>query len=334
MKTEPNAGCCNLQLRSLHPAPVAIKLYFFYIASFRLMYKLQAIPNRSSCRDCYLQQVRRNSLEIRVPFRRESKGFLSSGLSMASKTKRSVQFSEEEDVHIINTSVPATPSARVLETVTYKNPQERVLLEKALPPSSIAQPNYEDILRRVSVVIQQHITKCESRYAKATPETMETGLFHFSKMKLFSEESFVSPQFCYYFVRSAVNHLGFCYSIRQIHMKFSIPTVHEVYAFIRDLFVKAHLSAECSIICLIYCERLMETAHVPLMAETWKPCLLCGLLLASKVWQDLRYDARRICESLLPHVSYLVLGTLRFLRSTHNSPSRISTDSSGYFVVR
>ncbi len=33
----------------------------------------------------------------------------------------------------------------------------------------------------------------------------------------------------------------------------------------------------------------MEHANVPLVARTWRPCLLCGLLLASKVWQDLRY---------------------------------------------
>lgn len=41
-------------------------------------------------------------------------------------------------------------------------------------------------------------------------------------------------------------------------------------------------------VCLIYVERLMENANVPLIATTWRPCLLCGLLLASKVWQDLR----------------------------------------------
>jgi hypothetical protein len=42
-------------------------------------------------------------------------------------------------------------------------------------------------------------------------------------------------------------------------------------------------------VCLIYVERLMEVAFVPLVSSTWRPVLLCGLLLASKVWQDLRY---------------------------------------------
>ena len=31
----------------------------------------------------------------------------------------------------------------------------------------------------------------------------------------------------------------------------------------------------------------MEVAKVPLVAETWRPIFMCGLLLASKVWQDL-----------------------------------------------
>ena len=38
--------------------------------------------------------------------------------------------------------------------------------------------------------------------------------------------------------------------------------------------------------CLIYVERLMEKANVPLLATTWRPVILCAMLLASKVWQD------------------------------------------------
>ena len=47
------------------------------------------------------------------------------------------------------------------------------------------------------------------------------------------------------------------------------------------------LSAECSVVCLIYVERLMENAGIELLASNWRPIMLCGLLLASKVWQDL-----------------------------------------------
>merc|ERR1712127_1176278 len=53
-----------------------------------------------------------------------------------------------------------------------------------------------------------------------------------------------------------------------------------------QLFNSVQLSSERSIICLIYVERLMENAKVPVMANTWRPIVMCGLLLASKVWQD------------------------------------------------
>jgi hypothetical protein len=47
------------------------------------------------------------------------------------------------------------------------------------------------------------------------------------------------------------------------------------------------LGAECIIVSLVYVERLMETAGVVLLVNNWRTILLCALLLASKVWQDL-----------------------------------------------
>lgn len=52
-------------------------------------------------------------------------------------------------------------------------------------------------------------------------------------------------------------------------------------------FVEAELSSECSVVCLVYVERLMERANVQLYASNWRPIVLAGMLLASKVWQDL-----------------------------------------------
>eukprot|EP01006_Ploeotia_vitrea_P051393 TRINITY_DN67553_c7_g1_i1.p1 TRINITY_DN67553_c7_g1~~TRINITY_DN67553_c7_g1_i1.p1 ORF type:complete len:304 (-),score=-22.85 TRINITY_DN67553_c7_g1_i1:50-961(-) len=155
------------------------------------------------------------------------------------------------------------------------------------PPSTVARPNYEDILRRVSVVIHQHIMKCEVRYARAQPTDFETGVFYKSKLELFSEENYLLPKYCYDFTSSPIARLGFQYTIRKLKPYYkNSPTVSDVHSFLRDTFIKAQLSPECSIVCLIYCEKLMEDAHVPLVTNTWRPVLLCGLLLASKVWQD------------------------------------------------
>ena len=174
-----------------------------------------------------------------------------------------------------------------ISRVSYKNPEERPTEALAPQQGSLSKPNYEDILRRVSVVIHQHIQKCEERLNKMTPETSETGMFHLSKMLAFSEDNFVSPQYVYHFVRAPISRLGFLYGIRKLQKQYIVPSLNEVHTFLIDLFVKAQLSAECSIVCLIYVERLMENANVPLVTTTWRPCLLCGLLLASKVWQDL-----------------------------------------------
>ena len=35
--------------------------------------------------------------------------------------------------------------------------------EERAPPSTVARPNFEDALRRVSVVLYQHIARCEIR---------------------------------------------------------------------------------------------------------------------------------------------------------------------------
>ncbi|CAN0426006.1 unnamed protein product, partial [Discosporangium mesarthrocarpum] len=92
----------------------------------------------------------------------------------------------------------------------------------------------------------------------------------------------------YTFVKMPVMALpGSVFVLREEPVDPKPPSVNEIFEFVRTLFNKACLSSECSVVCLIYVERLMEVAKVPLLASTWKPVLLCGLLLASKVWQDL-----------------------------------------------
>jgi len=202
----------------------------------------------------------------------------------SSSSSRGVRFATPRTDDDFRTELAATPM--VNRDVRYMQPQERAV-DSVAPPSTISRPNHEDILRRVSVVIHQHIKKCEDRLLDAAPEDLESGKFHLSKGEEFSEENYVSPQYVYHFVRVPVTRLGFTFGIRKLKKQYTLPDLNDVHEFISTLFVKAQLSSECSIVCLIYVERLMEQAHVPINGKTWRPLLLCGLLLASKVWQDL-----------------------------------------------
>lgn len=201
---------------------------------------------------------------------------------------KAVRFAEENESAEFQTGVRYTPKMTHLATVQYRDVEARQQAVTPLPlQGSLSKPNYEDILKRVSIVITQHVQNCEERLRRLTPETRETGLFHSSQMEKFSEEHFVSPQYVVCFVRAPLVQLGLACTVRAVPPVYTVPQVEEVHRFVSDLFLRAQLSAECSIVCLIYVERLMEAANVPLCASTWRPCLLCGLLLASKVWQDL-----------------------------------------------
>eukprot|EP01039_Chlorochromonas_danica_P003519 gene3519-3855_t len=206
------------------------------------------------------------------------------GSSSKKEAKKSVNFSEENEVFTVS-SRNYTPALDDLKPA-YRNPTERSV-HCVAPPSSLHRPNHEDILKRVSVVIHQHIQTCENRLAMMVPETAETGLFYVSQMKKFDEALYLMPQYVYQFVRVPVARLGFLYGIHKLQASSCTPDYSNIHEFLRDLFIRAQLSAECSIVCLIYIERLMEVAHVPMVSKTWRPCLLCALLLASKVWQDL-----------------------------------------------
>ncbi len=183
---------------------------------------------------------------------------------------KGVRFNDTDDVVEFRTEVAHTPA--VNREMRFVKPSERSD-DAVAPPSSLSRPNFEDLLRRVAVVIHQHIRKCEDRRANAAPDELESGMFHESKMEEFSEENFVTPEYVYHFVRAPIARLGFCYGIRKVTRAWSLPDLNEVHDFMATLFVKAQLSAECSIVCLIYVERLMETGNVPITGKTWRPLI-------------------------------------------------------------
>ncbi|CAK4066983.1 unnamed protein product [Aphanomyces euteiches] len=253
---------------------------------------------------------------------------ISVSISPSPPPKR-VQFDLEDETRLFQpTHTVCTPRLST-NGLKYRAPDARVDVSEALPPpSSVAKPNYDDSLRRVSVVLYQHIRRCEKRM-RDSKSTAFQGLFSsnpanasgevssstindedpdnsvsfdastvlhghtllsglaLSPDKVFDEEHFVSPQYKYQFIRVPMLHPLTFYKMDKVTCKTHIPSVDEIFRFCKNLFNRAQLSAECTIVCLIYIERLMERANIPLLGSSWKPIVLCGLLLASKVWQDL-----------------------------------------------
>jgi len=171
--------------------------------------------------------------------------------------------------------------------IKYKPAKERASVEEmSTTMGTIQRPNFKDALRRVAIIIQQHVVKIERRFAVGVPGLDNAGLFTPAMRDAFSEDNFVTPRYKCNMINIPMARPGVVYGMRKIRTKYNIPTASDIYEFAHQIFNHVHLSSECSIICLIYVERLMEVAKVPVMANTWRPIFMCGLLLASKVWQD------------------------------------------------
>lgn len=194
----------------------------------------------------------------------------------------------EKKIGVFRPSCDAYTPRMANKPIKYKPAQERTSVEKmSTTMGTIQRPNFRDALRRVAIILHQHITKIEQRFETGVRGADDTGLFKASMREVFNEDLFVTPRYRCCMVRVPMARPGVVYSMRKIRTVYNTPTTDEIYDFAHQLFKKVQLSSECSIVCLIYVEKLMEVAKVPLMPDTWRPIFMCGLLLASKVWQDL-----------------------------------------------
>jgi hypothetical protein len=171
--------------------------------------------------------------------------------------------------------------------IKYKPAEMRTPVQTmASPLGTLSRPNFRDALRRVAMILHQHVAKIERRFENRDL-LQSDNLFDESMKERFSEERFATPSYKCTMVRVPMARGGMVYGLKRIRKKYEIPSEGEIYEFAHKLFQSVQLSSECSIVCLIYVERLMEASKVPLLASTWRPIFMCGLLLASKVWQDL-----------------------------------------------
>ncbi|GMH61386.1 hypothetical protein TrRE_jg8782 [Triparma retinervis] len=126
---------------------------------------------------------------------------------------------------------------------------------------SLGRVNFKDALKRVAMVVHQHVVKIERRYSTRSKENENSGLFHTNKLSLFCESNYATPSYHHTTVRVPTLPGGAFFVAKPVKKTFAVPETSEIYDFMYQLFRKVQLSSECSVVCLIYVERLMERGN-------------------------------------------------------------------------
>jgi hypothetical protein len=248
--------------------------------------KRETVPHPT--RDLQSPIQKASTLEKKAPTKEAAAGkpktvLLSETEKDRKKGKKKVRIQKTVE-EFVPSSAAYTPLIKK-KKFEYLPAEQRTPVQKmSSPMGTLARPNFRDALRRVAMIIRQHIVKIEHRFDNPDRRNV---LFDPEMKKAFLEDNFLIPRYKCTMVRVPMARPSMVYAMRKIDVKYAIPSEEEIYDFAHQLFKSVQLSSECSIVCLIYVERLMETAKVPLLACTWRPIFMCGLLLASKVWQDL-----------------------------------------------
>ena len=82
-----------------------------------------------------------------------------------------------------------------------------------------------------------------------------------------------------------------------------VPEANHMHIFMAYIMNQLNMSPQCSVICLIYIERLITDAQVVLHPINWRRLVVISLLMASKVWEDAPIDNVDIVKRAFPFFS-------------------------------
>lgn len=68
------------------------------------------------------------------------------------------------------------------------------------------------------------------------------------------------------------------------------PSETDIYNFCKNIIFRSKMEKECSIICLIYIERMIHSTGLYINEKNWKKLTLISLIIGSKVWDDESYE--------------------------------------------
>lgn len=87
---------------------------------------------------------------------------------------------------------------------------------------------------------------------------------------------------------------------QQFHDPYSrigvFPGEDEIYNISKNIIIRSRMEKECSIICLIYIERLRSMTGIFPTEMNWKRLLFLCLVLASKIWDDESYENQNFAD--------------------------------------
>lgn len=153
--------------------------------------------------------------------------------------------------------------------------------------------NVDDILRRVSHALADHIRTGEQMRAKVAHNDnslLSVNSASSRKALMFSkkydEEHFVKQQRRYTVMQCQSISPFSCFISAPVVPSLRAPSPKKIFNFLRKIINKAQLDGQCAVVCLVYMERLIRTKPLHLLATNWRPLTMAGVLIAAKMSQD------------------------------------------------
>eukprot|EP01006_Ploeotia_vitrea_P053647 TRINITY_DN67805_c7_g1_i1.p1 TRINITY_DN67805_c7_g1~~TRINITY_DN67805_c7_g1_i1.p1 ORF type:complete len:573 (-),score=276.20 TRINITY_DN67805_c7_g1_i1:49-1767(-) len=174
--------------------------------------------------------------------------------------------------------LPSTPSALRSHTGTMAF---KTNLATPLPPRCRApMPTVTHITDSSASASRDDLLSSDDEAAEAVNAFVDYNT-------VFDIDNYVQKQYC---VSMPIQARSFAFGLfrqKPKKTKVPVPTLDLIFRFVTSIFQIAHLNPECSIIALIYIERLMVKRAITLNSRNWLTITMMAFLLASKTWDDL-----------------------------------------------
>ena len=155
--------------------------------------------------------------------------------------------------------------------------------------STLSHIDIEEMCRCLSKAIHKHIL--HAKEVAMARETTATGVRTSLNSVPFESEEAEAPQEAGDIkVPKAAERLFMDVFGDERAVPGKVPDETQIYYYCKNIVIKCRMEKECSVVCLIYIERLITRTGLYITELTWKKLLFTALLLASKVWDDESFE--------------------------------------------